>query len=225
MPQLVSLLRNVVGDQFARDARRVFEYVGACVPTSPTDIDSHWVPADAATDLRAELDSATPRLIHLGTDSSTSATVLVQRAMDEVVTITRCRSAYGAASEAGVPAHQHQDIIASITEAVAATPDEWRADPVGLTAWVRDDRKVVSIDPGPSPDKQLLDSLTAAYPGLPMMVTRRSFTVPAGSENAVYSVAPPIRMENERWALRSITSLNEVLAAHGVAPLDVEGMT
>ena len=225
MPQLVATLRNTMGDAFAEDARSLFSFVGACVPTSPTKLDSHWVSADSAADVRAELDSEAPRLMHLGTDSGTSGTVLLQRALGQVVSVKRCGGAAGAVSDGGVPAHERQDIVTNISEELAATVDEWKADPTGLSVWAKDAGVIVAVDPGDIPDANRLESLMSSFPGLRMVIMRRMFAVPSGSEAKVYSVAPPLNADNERGALRSIKELNTDLVQRKIAPFDVEGMS
>jgi hypothetical protein len=218
LPQLVKALKNTLRDDFKEDAKTVFSFVAPCLPAG-TGADSHWVFPDLAVDVRAELEAELPRIVHLGTDQEISATVLLQRALAEVVQLSRCGSASGATSTAGgVPSQQHDDIVAVICEQLGAEPSEWAESPEEFAASYREMGKIVDVDPGDAPDAKWLVDLMAAFPGLRMVVRRRDFTVPGGAEDVVHSAAPPFDERNERGALRVVRDLNAALTARNILP-------
>ena len=218
LPQLVKALKNALGDHFKDNAKLVFSFVAPCLP-SGVDADSHWVFPDMAVDVRSELDEARPRIVHLGTDRELSATVLLQRAFEERITLRRCGSASGATSTAGgVPSQQYDDIVANIYDQLAAEPSDWAEYPKQTADNFRQMGTIVEVDPGAAPDAKWLLDLAAAFPGLRMVIRRRDITVPAGAEAVVHSAAPPFDQRNERGALRAVLELNTALKDLNIEP-------
>jgi len=221
LPQLVRALKDTLGDDFKDDAKMVFTFVGPCLPTRNAG-GSYWVFGDSADDLRAELETESPRIVHLGTDEPLSAKALLQRALGEPVEVNECGTASGATSTGGAPAQEIEAITSVIAERIGATVEEW-SESKEAAEYQRALGTVVGVDLGETPDADRLDALVKAFPGLRIVITKRALTAPPGAEAALHSVAPPLDQSNERYAFRGVRELNTALEGRGIEGFRVRG--
>jgi hypothetical protein len=215
LADLVGALMSVLGT-LGPAALDVFELVAPCVRTRPT-ADSHLVPTDCADDVRAELDAAAPRIVHVNTDEVVCTRLLLQRALAQAVTLKPIGGASPATSVGGVPAGLREELEAYLMEELAVTRAEWAESPQDYAQTLRN--RVFTVDPGAAPDTTTITGLAAAFPGLRIVVPRRTLTVPDGVDTALHSVSPPLDPKNEKFALLNLKTFNDALASRNLPPV------
>jgi S1-C subfamily serine protease len=215
LADFVGALMNVLGT-LGPAALDVFELVAPCVRTRPA-ADSHLVPTDCADDVRAELETAAPRIVHVNTDEVVCTRLLLQRALAQTVTLKPVGGASAATSVGGVPTGLREELEAYLMEELAVTPAEWAESPQDYAQTLRN--RVFTVDPGAAPDSTAITGLAAAFPGLRIVVPRRTFTAPDGVDAALHSLAPPLDAKNEKFALLNLKTFNDALASRNLPPV------
>jgi hypothetical protein len=213
LDQLAKLLKDRLA-LLGPAATEVFELVACCLPADEDDT-SVWVPGDAVESLRGEYAKDRPRVLHLPTDQGLTARLLLVRTLaPSKPNVIRCAPPASATSVGGTNAEQLADVTAALAENVGSTPEEWVR--LKLAARMRKQDALIDLVTGEAPDTKLLAGLRQAFPGLAIVVRRRSLSTQADAESELRSVLPAPNADHESAAVFVAGLFNKALIDQGL---------
>jgi hypothetical protein len=213
LDQLASLLKDRLA-LLGPVATEVFELVACCLPADDDDT-SVWVAGDAVESLRGEYAKDRPRVLHLPTDEGLTARLLLLRTLaPSKPLVIRCAPPASATSIGGTNAEQLADVTAALAEHVGSTPEQWVR--LKLAAKMRKQDALIDLVTGEAPDTKLLAGLREAFPGLAIVVRRRSLSTQPDVDSELRSVLPAPDADHESAAVFVAGLFNKALVDQGL---------
>jgi hypothetical protein len=212
LDQLVYALSDLRDNLASSTALAVFDHVACCVALAHEP--AWWITGEAAHGLRAEAARSEPRVIRICTDEEESVRALMRRAFEgrpfDII------PAGGPSSARAVGADTLDDIRAEILHRAGATEEEWASEPTRREDFRRRFRsqyKFLKVRVDATLDTAHVADLLRQFPGLLFLVSKRQLTIPAGVENVLLDLAPPIDRRTERLSVNGRADLLQHLGA------------
>jgi Trypsin-like peptidase domain len=199
LDQLVTVLMAIRDNLGVETTLTIFDNVACCLAVE--GYPDAWVAAEAALSLRAEADRDQPRIVRVCTEMRQTVRMLMRRAFEE-----KAGQIFPVAGpDDGAPGGSlsHDDILSELRRRSgdfserewAALSAEDRARAM-RTFRVRNDFFTVRTDT--APDAVWLRQLVARFPGLRLLIASRQMKLPAGIDDVLLNLVPPIDRTSEQ---------------------------